>query len=59
MARLFTGVRRSEHITPVLRQPASLATSQAVSGFQTGCVGAQSTVPPHLAEDCQIVASTN
>ena len=38
-ACLITGVRRSQHMTPILQS--ALATNMAVYSFQDGCVGVQ------------------
>ena len=57
--RLVTGARRSEHAHHASFEAASLITVQAESGFQAGCADVQSTAPPYLAEDCQLVATTD
>ena len=60
-ARLITGVRRHEHITPVLKQLHWLPVRQrvhfklAVTVFRA----LHGTAPSYLAEDCQLVASTD
>ena len=60
-ARLITGVRRHEHITPVLKQLHWLSVRQRVH-FKLAVMvfrGLHGTAPSYLAEDCQLVASTD
>jgi len=60
-AHLVTSVRRSEHIKPVLRQLYWLLVKQWVDFklfilvFKALC----STAPPYMAEDCQLVVTTD
>ena len=54
-ARLITGVWQHEHITPVLKQLHWLPVRQRVH-FK---LALHDTAPSYLAEDCQLVASTD
>ena len=60
-ARLITGVRWHEHITPVLKQLHWLPVRQRVH-FKLAVIvfrALHGTAPSYLAEDCQLVASTD
>ena len=57
-ARLVTGTRRSDHISPVLRQLHSLLVRQRVD-FKVATLVHQSLPgisPPYLADDCHLAA---
>ena len=57
-ARLITGTRRSDHISPVLRQLHWLPVRQRVD-FKVATLVHQSLSgisPPYLADDCRLVA---
>ena len=57
-ARLVTGTRRSDHISPVLRQLHWLPVRQRVD-FKVATFVHQSLSgisPPYLADDCRLVA---
>ena len=57
-ARLVTGTRRSDHISPVLRQLHWLPVRQHVD-FKVATLAHQSPSgisPPYLADDCRFVA---
>ena len=60
-ARLITGVWQHEHITPVLKQLHWLPVRQRVH-FKLAVIvfrALHGTAPSYLAEDCQLVASTD
>ena len=60
-ARLVTGTRRREHITPVLRQLHWLPVRQRVE-FKLALLMHKSLLgqlPPYLADDCQLIADSD
>ena len=59
-ARLVTGTRRCEHMTPVLRQLHWLPVRQRVE-FKLALLMHKSLLgqlPPYLADDCQLIADS-
>jgi len=59
-ARLVSGTRRSEHITPVLRQLHWLPVRQRIE-FKTAVLvykALNGSSPQYLADDCQLITTT-
>jgi len=60
-ARLISGTRRSEHITPVLRQLHWLPVRQRIIEFKMAVLvykALNGFSPQYLADDCQLITTT-